>query len=184
MTPVCGPDRDRITLAALRVLAVTLAAVYLFSALTMPGGHAGVAAGEAGIGALELAWVAAVSLMAGRRAPYLAGVALQLVLGGLWVLTRAVGLPGIGRLPVGEFDLLCAADAVLVAMLAWRAAPARSRSSDWVARGRLGLCQLAVALAAATVFMSMASMMTLTSSAAAARWPDGHSAPRFFCHLL
>jgi hypothetical protein len=172
---------DRVIGAAMKVLAGTLAAVYLFSAVTMPGGHTVVAAGEAVIAVAELAWIAAVSLVGERRWPYLAGAVLQLALTVLWVASRTTGLPGVGRLPIGVFDLLCAADALVVAVLAWR------RAGPSIRRGRVALCQLAVSLAACTVFMSMASMMSMTAPAAAAgagAWSHGHATAHYFCHLL
>jgi hypothetical protein len=56
---------DHITRAVMKVLAGSLAAVYLFSAVTMPAGHGSVAVGEAAIAALQLAWVALVSVGGG-----------------------------------------------------------------------------------------------------------------------
>jgi hypothetical protein len=179
---------DHVTRTVMKVLASSLAAVYLFSAFTMPAGHGSVAVGEAAIAALQFAWVALVSVGAHRRWVYVAGIALQLALTALWIVTRTSGLPGIGRLPVGEFDLLCALDALMVAGLCGRCAPwARAVTP----RFRLGVCQLAVILAACTVYMSMASMMAMTvpssAHAGAASGPHGardQAAERFFCHLL
>ena len=180
---------DHITRAVMKVLAGSLAAVYLFSAVTMPAGHGLVAVGEAAIGALQLAWVALVLVAARRGWVYAAGIALQLAVTALWVASRTTGLPGIGRLPVGEFDLLCALDALMVAGLCWCCAPwARAVTP----RVRLGLCQLAVILAACTLYMSMASMMAMTAppsaaagaGAGAGAGPQGQAAQRFFCHLL
>jgi hypothetical protein len=181
---------DHITRTVMKVLAGSLAAVYLFSAVTMPAGHGAVAAGEAAVAVLQLAWVALVSVGAGRRWVYGAGIALQLALTALWIVTRTTGLPGIGRLPVGEFDLLCALDALMVAALCGRCAPwARAVTP----RVRLGICQLAVILAACTVYMSMASMMTMagpssahTAAGSVSGGPgaSSHVTERFFCHLL
>jgi hypothetical protein len=175
---------DRITRPVMNVLAGALAAVYLFSAVTMPAGHGAVAAGEAGIAALELAWIALVTVRSRRGWVYTAGIALQLALTVLWIVTRTAGLLGIGRLPVGSFDLLCAVDALMIAALCWRCAPfARSLSP----RVRLGVCQLAVILAASTAYMSMGSMMDMTSApSTVAGAPAAHGQPseHFFCHLL
>lgn len=167
----------------MKVLCGALAAVYLYSAVTMPAGHGAVAAGEAAISSLQLLWIALVSLREGRRWVYLAGIALQFVLTAVWIVTRTVGLPGIGRLPVGEFDLLCALDALMVAVLCWRCGPWSGVTS---ARVRLGVCQLAVILAACTAYMSMASMMAMTVSAAGhgEAAAHGQATERFFCHLL
>jgi hypothetical protein len=177
---------DHITHAVMKVLGATLAAVYLFSALTMPAGHGTVAAGETAIAALQLAWIALVSVRARHGWVYAAGIALQLALTALWVVTRIAGLPGIGRLPVGEFDLLCALDAVMVAALCWRCAP---WAGVVTARVRLGVCQLAVILAACTLYMSMVSMMAMTTSSSghAGAGPaaaHGQATEHFFCHLL
>jgi hypothetical protein len=147
----------------------------------MPVGHGVVATGEAAIAALQLAWIALVSLREGRRWVYVAGIALQLVLTAAWIVTRTVGLPGIGRLPVGEFDLLCALDALMVAALCWRCGPWSGVTS---ARVRLGVCQLAVILAACTAYMSMASMMAMSEGAASNAAGRGAAAPHLFCHLL
>jgi hypothetical protein len=174
---------DHITAAVMKVLCGALAAVYLYSAVTMPVGHGVVATGEAAIAALQLAWIVLVSLREGRRWVYVAGIALQLVLTAVWVVTRTVGLPGIGRLAVGEFDLLCALDALMIAALCWRCGPWSGVTS---ARARLGVCQLAVILAACTAYMSMASMMAMTASAAGHTGAAAHgqTTERFFCHLL
>jgi hypothetical protein len=172
---------DRITAAVMKVLCGALAAVYLYSAVTMPVGHGVVATGEAAIAALQLAWIALVSLREGRRWVYVAGIALQLVLTAVWVVTRTVGLPGIGRLPVGEFDLLCALDALMIAALCWRCGPWSGVTS---ARVRLGVCQLAVILAACTAYMSMASMMAMSQGVPTNATEHGAAAPHLFCHLL
>jgi hypothetical protein len=121
----------------------------------------------------ELAWIAVVSVGGERRWPYLAGSLLQLAVTLLWVVSRTTGLPGAGRLPIGEFDLLCAADAVVVAVLAWRGS-GRPRAG-------IALCQVAVTLAAGTAFMSMASMMSMTASARASVPSHGQ---HYFCDLL
>ena len=188
--PALRAPSDHITRMVMKVLAGSLAAVYLFSAVTMPAGHGAVAVGEAAIAVLQLAWVAMVSVAARRAWVYAAGIALQVALTAVWIVTRTTGLPGIGRLPVGEFDLLCALDALMVAGLCWRCAPwARAVTP----RLRLGACQLAVILAACTVYMSMASMMAMTTSpsgaagtgaAAGTHAAPGQTAQRFFCHLL
>jgi hypothetical protein len=177
---------DRITRPVMNVLCGALAAVYLFSAVTMPAGHPAVAGGEAGIAGLQLAWIALANLRAGQARIYRAGIVLQLALTALWIVTRIVGLPGIGRLPVGEFDLLCAIDALMVAALCWRCAPSARPVTP---RVRLGLCQLAVILAASTAYMSMASMMSMAAPGAAptvagASAAHGQTSEHFFCHLL
>lgn len=172
---------DRITAAVMKVLSGALAAVYLYSAVTMPARHGAVAAGEAAIAALQFAWIALVSLREGRRWVYVAGIALQFVLTAVWVVTRTMGLPGVGRLPVGEFDLLCALDALMIAALCWRCGPWSGVTS---ARVRLGVCQLAVILAACTAYMSMASMMAMSQGAPSNPAGHGATAPHFFCHLL
>jgi hypothetical protein len=175
---------DRITRPAMNVLSGALAAVYLFSAVTMPAGHGAVAAGEAGIAVLQLAWLALAVVRSRSGWVYGAGITLQLALTVLWVVTRTAGLPGIGRLPVGEFDLLCALDALVIAALCWRCAPfARSVTQ----RVRLGVCQLAVVLAATTAYMSMVSVMAMTSPSPGSAAPvAAHSQgdEHFFCHLL
>jgi hypothetical protein len=179
-----GVPVDRITRPATNVLCAALAAVYLYSAVTMPAGHAVVALGEAGVAALELGWIVLAAIRSRRGWVYVAGIALQLALTALWVVTRTVALPGIGRLPVGGFDLLCAADALVVAALCWRCAPF---AAPLTPRVRLGLCQLAIVLAASTAYMSMESMMDMTTSpsaAAGAAVVHGQPAPHFFCHLL
>jgi hypothetical protein len=93
----------------------------------MSTGHGAVAAGEAGVAALELGWITLALLRSRRGWVHLAGIALQLALGGLWIVARTVGLPGIGRLPVGAFDLLCAVHALMLAGLCWRCAPFAGR---------------------------------------------------------
>ena len=181
-----GVPADRITRPAMNVLAAALAAVYLFSAVTMPAGHGAVAAGEAGIAALQLAWIALATVQSRRGGVYVAGIALQLALTALWIVTRTAGLPGIGRLPVGTFDLLCATDALMIAALCWRCAPF---ARPLTPRVRLSVCQLAVILAASTAYMSMDSMMAMTGSpsapaAAGAAAAHGQAGEHFFCHLL
>jgi hypothetical protein len=183
-----GVPADRITRPVMNVLAGALAAVYLFSAVTMPAGHGAVAIGEAGIAALQLAWIALATVQSRRGWVYAAGIALQLALTALWIVTRTVGLPGIGRLPVGTFDLLCATDALVIATLCWRCAPFARPATP---RLRLGVCQLAVILAASTAYMSMDSMMDMTGSPSApgpalagAAAAHGQATEHFFCHLL
>lgn len=171
---------DRILRASMHALAATLAGVYLFSAVTAPAGHGAAAGIEAAIGGLQLAWVAVVAIGRARRWPYLIGTALQLALTCLWIVSRTAGLPGVGRLPVGEFDLLCAADALVVAALAWRCAGGRLLAAG---AGRLAVSQLAVVLAASTLSMSLAGVMTMAPSAAGA-WSHAHAGPHYFCHLL
>ena len=177
-----GVLTDRVTRPVMNVLSGALAAVYLFSAVTMPAGHGAVAAGEAGIAALELVWIALVTVRSRRGWVYIAGIGLQVALTALWIVTRTAGLPGIGRLPVGTFDLLCAVDALMIAALCWRCAPFGRPVSP---RVRLGVCQLAVILAASTAYMSMGSMMGMTGSPSApAAAAHGQSSEHFFCHLL
>jgi hypothetical protein len=179
-----GAPADRITRPVMNVLAGALAAVYLFSAVTMPAGHGAVAAGEAGIAALQLVWIALATVQSRRGWVYTVGIALQLALTVLWIVTRTAALPGIGRLPVGVFDLLCAADALMIAALCWRCAPF---ARPLTPRVRLGVCQLAVVLAASTAYMSMASMMDMTGSPSAPAGTaaaHGQSGEHFFCHLL
>ena len=178
---------DRITRPVMNVLCASLAAVYLFSALTMPAGHAAVAAGEAAIAAVQVVWLLAANLLPRRAGRvHVAGIVLQLALTVLWIVTRTVGLPGIGRLPVGLFDLLCAVDALVIAALCWRCAPF---ARPLTPRMRLGFCQVAVILAASTAYMSMDSMMVMTGSGAGHGSPGvsavgGHATEHFFCHLL
>jgi hypothetical protein len=170
---------------ALTVLTGTLAAVYLAAAGTMAAGHTDAAAVEATIGVTELAGIAAAGIWRERRWPLVTGAVWQLVLIGLWVVSRTAGLPGERRLPIGELDLLCAADALVIAALAVRCAsphrPARR------ARWPHGLAQLAVMLAVSTVMISAGSLMHTSGSpvprtGGAVRPAAG--AERFFCHLL
>ena len=177
---------DRITRPVMNVLAGALAAVYLYSAVTMAAGHGAVAAGEASIAALQLAWIALATVQSRRGWVYAVGIALQLALTALWIVTRTAALPGVGRLPVGAFDLLCAVDALMIAALCWRCAPFARPLTPGV---RLSVCQLAVILAASTAYMSMDSMMAMTGSpsapaAAGAAAAHGQAGERFFCHLL
>ena len=176
---------DRITRPVMNVLGGALAAVYLFSAITMPAGHGAVAAGEAAVALLQLAWLALAALRSRSGWVYRVGIALQLGLTALWIITRTAGLPGIGRLPVGQFDLLCALDALVIAGLCWRCAPF---ASPLTPRVRLGVCQLAVILAACTAYMGMASMMTMSGPSsgqgAGAAATHGQAGEHFFCHLL
>ncbi len=171
----------------MNVLAGALAAVYLFSALTMPAGHQVVAVGEAAIAAAQLAWLALAALRSQSAWVYGIGMAVQVALTALWIVTRSVGLPGIGRLPVGEFDLLCAVDALMIAVLCWRCAPVARPVTP---RLRLGVCQCAVVLAACTAYMSMDSMMAMTGSPpgpGSGSGPvaaHGQPAEHFFCRLL
>jgi hypothetical protein len=174
---------DRVTRIAMNVLTCALAAVYLFSAATMLSAQPRAAGVEAAIGIVELIWIAAVALGRDRRRTFIAGAGLQLLLSVVWLVSRTAGLPGVGRLPIGEFDLLCAADAVAIAVLAWRCA---SPGLRWTPRVRMGLCQLAIVLAASTAYMSMAGMMTMTGPASAASGVAAHgpATEQFFCHLL
>jgi hypothetical protein len=179
-----GAPVDRITRPVMNVLAGALAAVYLFSAVTMPAGHGAVAAGEAAIAVVQLSWLALAAVRSRSGWVYGAGIALQLALTALWIITRTAGLPGVGRLPVGEFDLLCALDALIIAALCWRCAPFARPVTP---RVRLGVCQLAVVLAACTAYMSMASMMAMTGPSSGSAGPvaaHGHGGEQFFCHLL
>jgi hypothetical protein len=73
----------------MNVLAAALATVYLFSAITMPAGHGAVAAGEAGIAVLQLAWLGLVALRSRSGWVYGAGIALQLGLTALWIVARS-----------------------------------------------------------------------------------------------
>ena len=172
----------------MNVLCAALAAVYLFSAVTMPAGHGAVAVGEAAIAVVQLAWLALAAARSSSATVYRVGIAVQLGLTVLWIVTRTVGLPGIGRLPVGQFDLLCALDALVIAGLCWRCAPFARPVSP---RVRLGVCQLAVILAACTAYMSMAGVMAMTgpsgsvpASSAGAVAAHGQGGEHFFCHLL
>jgi hypothetical protein len=180
-----GVPADRITRPVMNVLAGALAAVYLYSAVSMPAGHGAVAAGEAGIAAVQIAWIALAAVQPRRGWVYVAGIALQLALTALWIVTRTAALPGIGRLPVGTFDLLCATDALMIAALCWRCAPF---ARPLTPRVRLSVCQLAVILAVSTAYMSMDSMMDMTGSpsapAAGAATAHGQAGEHFFCHLL
>ena len=69
----------------------------------------------------------------------------------------------------------------MVAALCWRCGPWSGVTS---ARVRLGVCQLAVILAACTAYMSMASMMAMSEGAASNGEDVAPLPPPLFCHLL
>jgi hypothetical protein len=161
-------------------LAGTLAAVYLIAAATTAPVQPAAAAGEAAVGLVELLWLLVAWRAASPRV-LSAGVALQGLLVGAWVLTRTIGVPGLGRLPAGEFDVLCVIDAAVTGAIALALRGGRS-----ILRVRMALCQLAAVLAGATAYMGMVSMMAMASprTIAFGAWLRGPRGPHFFCHLL
>jgi hypothetical protein len=109
------------------------------------------------------------------------GVGLQLVLAALWLVSRTVGLPGQGPLPVGELDVICVLDELVVAALALFALRPRTPRSGLRA---LGPCQLAVTLAGATLFAWGGGHVHSAQAAGAGVGFGGQTHVHYFCHLL
>lgn len=164
-------------------LGAALAAVYAGAAITLPGGQGGLVAGLCAVAVLQVVWVAGVLRLGPRRGILACGLALQVVLVGLWLISRTIGLPGQGVLGVGELDVICLLDEVVVAGLAL------SGLRHWTARSSLralGPCQLAVTLAGATLFAwgggHVHSAQAQTAGAGVRFGAPAHV--RYFCHLL
>lgn len=161
--------------AALGSLVAVLAAVYVGAAATMPPGHDALAAFELSVGLAQLAWGALVWRLRARPAVVWAGLAGQLLLIGLWVLSRTIGLGGQGTLPVGELDVMCLCDELLAAWLALGLLRPRGGSS-------LAVVQLAVALAAATAYAWGGGHTHAAGASAAAAFHTGGA--HLYCRLL
>lgn len=180
---VLGALGRRATLLGAATLSAALVAVYAGAALTLPPGHTGLALGLAGVAGAQLAWVLALLRLGGRRAVLAAGAALQLALAAVWLLSRTVGLSGQGVLPIGELDVMCLADELIVASLAFSGLRVRAPRSSLRA---LGPCQLAVTLAGATLFAWGGGHVHGAAVRASASGIQFGSAAhvRYYCHLL
>ena len=176
---------------ALVALTGTLAAVYLIAAATMAVARPAAAAAEAAVGLAELAWLAAATRRPSRRRLG-AGVALQAGIVALWLVSRTAGLPGVGRLAVGEFDVLCVLDAVASGAIAGIlrgpavAVATTTATASIGRRGRMAACQLAALLAGTTTYLAMGSMMAMAAphTIAFGAWGHAHPGTPLFCHLL
>ena len=180
---VLGALGRRATLLGAATLGAALVAVYAGAALTLPPGHTALALGLAGVAGAELAWVLALLALGGRRPVLALGVALEFALAAVWVLSRTIGLPGQGVLPIGELDVICLADELIVGALALSGLRVRVPRCSLRA---LGPCQLAVALAGATLFAWGGGHAHGASVRAAASGIQFGSAAhvRYYCHLL
>ena len=180
---VLGAVGRRATLLGAAALGGSLVAIYAGGALTLPAGHPVLTAVLASIAVAQAAWVACL-LRLGTRAPVLvAGASLQLGLAVVWVLSRTVGLPGQGVVPVTELDVLCLLDELVLLTLALAALSARIPRSGLRA---LAPCQLAVTLAGATLFAwggGHVHSAAATAAAGAIQW-GAPAHVHYFCHLL
>ena len=176
---VLGAVGRRATLLGMAALGTALAAVYAGAAITLPGGQTGLVGGLSAVAGLQAAWVAAVLKLGARRGVLVYAGVLQGALAGLWLASRTTGLPGQGALPVGELDVICLLDELVVAGLALRSLRRRAPRSGLRA---LGPCQLAVTLAAATLF-AWGGGQVHTAQAAAIRFGCAAHV-HYFCHLL
>jgi hypothetical protein len=180
---VLGALARRATVLGAATLSAALVAVYAGAAFTLPAGHGGLALALGGVAGAQLVWVLALLRLGARRAVLTAGAALELALAAVWLLSRTVGLPGQSALPVGELDVMCLADELIVASLAFSGLRVRAPRSSLRA---LGPCQLAVTLAGATLFAWGAGHAHGAAVRASASGIQFGSAAhvRYYCHLL
>jgi hypothetical protein len=109
-----------------------------------------------------------------------AGAALNLLLVGVWVLSRTSGLPlGLaGPRPVGVIDALCAGGSLVLVALALAL---RAGSGRWADRIGAGACQIGITIAVASV-AALTGGHTHGNPGSSAR---GGAAPaHYFCRLL
>ena len=172
---------QRSTRTAVATLALTVAVVYIAAALTLPRGYGGLAAAEAAIGAVELAWAAALQLRRHSRPVLACGAVLQLLLVVFWIVSRTAGLPGQGVLPVGELDVLCVLDELLAATIALRLG---SRLRPLSPGRALALIQVAVVLAGVTLYAWGGGHGHGASASAGAPGSRAGEQLHFFCRLL
>jgi hypothetical protein len=171
----------RASVLGMAALGAALAAVYAGAAITLPAGQGGLVVALCAVAVLELAWVVGILRLGPRRGVLGCGLGLQVVLVALWSVSRTVGLPGQGVLGVGELDVICLLDELVVGALAvsglrrWSA-----RSSLWA----LGPCQLAVTLAGATLFAWGGGHVHTAQAAGAGIHFGAPAQVRYFCHLL
>lgn len=183
---VLGAVARRATLLGAAALGGALVTIYAGGALTLPSGHPVLTAMLASIAAAQAAWVTCL-LRFGSRPPVLvAGAVLQLGLAVVWVLSRTVGLPGQGVVPVTELDVLCLLDELVLLTLALSALAALSARIPRSGLRALAPCQLAVTLAGATLFAWGGGHVHSAAANAAAdaiQW-GAPAHVHYFCHLL
>lgn len=180
---VLGAVGRRATVLGMAALGAALTAVYAGGAITLPGGQTGLVVALCAVAVLELVWVAAVVRFGPRPGVLASGLVLHVALAALWLMSRTVGLPGQGVLPVDELDVICLLDELVVAGLAVSALLRRAPRSGLLA---LGPCQVAVTLAGATLF-AWGGGHVHSAQAQAAGAGIRFGAPthvRYFCHLL
>jgi len=180
---VLGAVGRRATGLGLAALAAALAALYAGAAITLPGAHAGLVLALCGVAAAQLGWVVSLLTVGPRGGVLAGGLALQIVLASLWLVSRTIGLPGQGVLPVGELDVICLLDELVMAGLA---VSGLRRGTPRSSLRALGPCQLAVTLAGATLFAwGGGHVHSAQAQAAGAGVRFGAPAHvHYFCHLL
>ncbi len=164
-------------------LGTALVAVYAGAALTLPAGQGSLGGALTAVAGAELALVLALLRSGARRGVLGAGAALQLGLAVAWVLSRTAGLLGQGTLPVGELDLICLLDELVLGALCLAGLRAPRPRSGLRA---LAPCQVAVTLAGATLFAWGGGHVHGVAATAAADGVQfgGPAHVRYYCHLL
>lgn len=114
--PCTADDRAEGRLA-LTFLTAALACIYAISGASMVGRSPGTGVALVMVAGVQAGWLALADI---RGRLLMAGTLLNLALVAIWVLSRAVGVPGLpgGPQPVGVLDALCAFDSLVVASLA------------------------------------------------------------------
>lgn len=166
---------------ALVLLGGALAGVYLIAGGQLIGGPTLTAILALGIGLLQVAWTAGV--LAGAFGALVVGAAANLLLVGVWIVSRTSGLADSGPQPIGVLDVFCAVDSVAIALLAGGLVLAPAR----IARARISplLVHLPILLAAASL-SALAGGHTHSGAGGPRAAGSGTvpNAPHFYCRLL
>jgi hypothetical protein len=181
--PVAGTSElDREARFSLSALTGALGGVYVAAGITLFGGLFGMAAFLVGVGICQAIWGTAAHR--GSRRALVVGALGNALLVAAWVASRTVGLSpgGGGRLPVGILDALCAADSLVIVVLA-TSSLLRARRVRAGSRRPAISSQLAILLGVLTV-SALLGGHTHTAQAQGPAWSSGPSHLHLYCRLL
>ena len=174
-------ETDREARFALSGLTGALGGVYVVAGFTLPANLRDLTVALIAIGLVQAAWGTAA--YRGSRIALGVGAVGNLMLATVWVLSRTVGLPfGAGAIqPVGILDALCAADSLVIVVVACGALM-RAGAATRLRFPTAPLSQFAILMAVLTI----SALLGGHTHTPQAREVPGQAGPHlhFYCRLL